>query len=337
MKKILLLLFISLSISAHSQNETITNKSIIEMMSIGFSDDVIIAKIKEGRGDFSTSIEALKDLKDKGVSDAIIVEIMGKKSKVGNDNKIGIFTKDNDKFIKILPSVFSGTKTNTLAAAFTYGIADATVKSSLNGATSRNVIQSSRPEFFFYFAKSENNSFATGASNWWFSSATSPNEFSLVRLNSKKNKRELNTGKANVYAGSSIGVGEDQTIKFEITQIDDFAFIVKPSGRLEAGEYCFFYQGMIPQGGYSNQAVFDFSIPKGSGVTPKYKVDDVIWAESNNKPKSYRITSIKLEGDNVIYVGVGGSSWKEYSIPESECYASRKELSAFLNQGINKD
>lgn len=326
MKSILLLLIITLSVNAYSQSETMTNKSIIEMMGMGFSDDIIIAKIKEGKGDFSTSIEELKDLKDKGVSDAIIVEIMGKKSKTENDDKIGIFTKANGNLIKILPTVFSGTKTNTLAAAFTYGIADATIKSSLAGATSRNIIQSSKPDFFFYFAKAQNNSFSIGASNWLFSSATSPNEFSLVKLNSKKNKRELNIGKVNIYAGNNIGVSEEQTIKFSITQIDDFVFGVKPSGQLEAGEYCFFYQGVIPQGGYSNQAVFDFSIPEECGVVSKYRVDDTVWTINNDKPKSYKITDVKFEEDGVHYVGVGGSSWKEYDIPESKCYASKKEL-----------
>lgn len=334
MKKILLLLFIALSIKTNAQNETITNKSITEMIEIGFSDDIIIAKIKEGKGDFNTNIEALKDLKDKGVSDAIIVAIMGEKTKTESRKAdiAGIFIDKNGELIKILPTVFSGTKTSTLAAAFTYGIADATIKSTLNGATSRNVIQNSKPEFLFYFTQKGDNNFATGATNWWFNSATSPNEFALVKLAVKKNKRELQTGKANVYAGSSMGVSEEQSIKFVITQIDEYSFRVNPESPLEPGEYCFFYQGVIPQGGFTNQSVFDFSIPKEYGIVPKYEMHAWVWISRNGKPYYYEVKDIKIEPDGVYYLGVT-SGGKVLKHSETECFPSKKEL---LNSTMSK-
>lgn len=266
MKKLLIALACLFILSARifAQEEVLTNKSVLDMMELGFSEDIILTKIETSEANFDTSIEALKDLKAKGVSDAVIKSIMSNEhkdkesEKEKKENKTGIYTRVNGEFVKILPTVFSGTKTNTLASAFTYGIANAKIKSTLNGATSRNVIPYNKPEFFFYFKKSSNDAFA--ATNWWFLSATSPNEFVLTKLVSKRNKRELQTGKVNIYAGSNMGIDEESAIKFNIIPINDFSFKVETEEPLAPGEYCFFYQGVIPQGGFTNQSVFDFSI-----------------------------------------------------------------------------
>ena len=328
MRKITIILLLLCSLVANAQNE-LTNKSILDMIALGFSDDIIVAKIKTSTGNFDTSIEALKELKEKGVSDTIMVAIMNGKTQSTNINEVrtGIYIKADDKMIRILPTVFSGTKTNTLASAFTYGIADASIKSTLNGATSKNKILSAKPEFYFYFAKSHDNSFSVGASNWWFASATSPNEFSLVKLLSKRNKRELKTGKVNIYAGSEMGVDESQAIKFNITQIDDYSYKVTPESSLEPGEYCFFYQGIIPQGGFTNQSVFDFSIPAGYGVTPRYQVGDVVWVLKKGKPYYIEIGKAEVKEDGIYYTGANYFD-RNYTYEESECYSSKKELNA---------
>lgn len=267
MKKTLLLFLIAfISITVSAQNEKLTNQSILDMIELGFSEDVILTKIKTSEVDFDTSIDALKELKSKGVGDAIIVSIMNgdKKQEEANgditENRTGIYINNNGQYTKILPTVFSGTKTNTLGSAFSYGIASAKIKSVMNNAVSTNVVTTDTPEFWFYFTPKDNDSFNVGASNWWFASATSPNEFALVKLNKKKNKRELVTGKVNVYSGSSIGVDEKYTIPFNIEIINDYVYKVVPKEAIEPGEYCFFYQGTIPQGGFTNQSVFDFSI-----------------------------------------------------------------------------
>lgn len=161
--------------------------------------------------------------------------------------------------VRILPSVFSGTKTNTLGAAFSYGIASSKIKSTMNRPSSVNVVKNTKPVFIFYFARNNNN-FAIGASNWWFATASSPNEFVLVKLVQKKKTREMVTGKVNLYSGVNIGVDQKYIVDFDIETIDDFTYKVYPKIDFEPGEYCFYYQGTIPQGGYTNQSVFDFSI-----------------------------------------------------------------------------
>ena len=268
---ILILYIIVCAGTLFAQSEILTNKSVLDMIELGFSEDVILTKIKTTQTDFDTSIDALKLLKEKSVSDNIIVAMMNgnQMNTSGNTDvevaeeentidRIGIYINQNGELLKIYPSVFSGTKTNTLGAAFSYGLANSTIKATLNNSYSNNLITSSRPEFIFFFPKYSDEAANTRA-NWWFFSASSPNEFVLAKLDVKGSKRELRTGTVNLYSGTNIGVDEDYVLAFDVYNIDEYTFKVIPSEPLPEGEYCFFYQGIIPNGG-SNQSVFDFSI-----------------------------------------------------------------------------
>jgi hypothetical protein len=51
----------------------LTNRDIVELVSLGFSDGVILDKIQSTQAvDFDTSIQELKNLKQANVSDAVI-------------------------------------------------------------------------------------------------------------------------------------------------------------------------------------------------------------------------------------------------------------------------
>ena len=77
MKKLILLLFIPfLSFS----QEILNNQSVIDMIQLGFEDQVIIDKIESTNSDFDTSIETLKLLKESGAS-PVILSAMIKASK----------------------------------------------------------------------------------------------------------------------------------------------------------------------------------------------------------------------------------------------------------------
>lgn len=266
MKTIYLLLLLILPIfSTQAQEAVLTNQSIIEMLDLGFEEEVIITKIQTSQTDFNTDISQLKALKDKGASSKVISAMM----KQDNENPVeqktysGIYFVNEGQKVKVLPSVFSASKTNTLASGLTYGIASAKVKSLINNYSSRNVINNEQPAFYFHFSPSDVNALNSPAGlDWWFRTATSPNEFVLVKLksNERKNNRELETGSINAYVGSKYGIDSKKTIPFTIEQVNDTEFIVSPDSPLEPGEYCFFYQGAVPQGGVNNQSVFDFSI-----------------------------------------------------------------------------
>lgn len=68
MKKIFLLMsLIILSTSLiKAQQEIVTNQSVIDMISMGFTEDIIITKINTSQCEFNTSIEELKSLRERG-------------------------------------------------------------------------------------------------------------------------------------------------------------------------------------------------------------------------------------------------------------------------------
>lgn len=328
MKKLLLgIILIFFPLIASAQDEVLTNQSITDMLELGFSNDVIVTKINTSKNNFDTSIQALKELKEKGVSNDIIVAMMQKNNdtekQIKKTPRSGIYFKVGSELKKIYPTAFSGTKTSTLGTALTYGIADAKIKSTMNGKHSNNIINTNIPSFYFYFDDKEQNSFAV--SNWWFTVASSPNEFLLSKLTIKKNRRELETGKVNIYAGNSIGVDEDKTIGFEIETMNDYEFKVTPSVPLLPGEYCFFYRGTIPQGGYNNQAVFDFSISESCKIETKYKNGDYVWILKDSKPRNYQIISTEIRRDGVYYILQQRNSWEPLEYKESDCYSSKEE------------
>lgn len=337
MKRIFLFIVLfSAFVRLAAQNEVLSNNSVLDMIELGFTEDVVITKINTSECNFDTSIDALKLLKDKGVSGDIIVAMLQSKKQDKDDyntrknNRSGIYFKTGNEYKKIFPTVFSGTKTSTLGAAFTYGIADAKIKSTMNNAHSNNIVNTNLPEFFFYFDNKEQTSFAAGASNWWFTVASSPNEFVLTRLKSKKGRRELEIGKVNLYAGNSIGVDEENTVRFDIEVINEWEFKVVPQAPLFPGEYCFFYQGAV-QGGFNNQSVFDFSVPANCKIEHIYKVGELVWVLREGKPKELEVISIFAKKDGIYYILRNRNSWKEEEYREIDCFSSKEEIIKLMN------
>ena len=186
-----------------------------------------------------------------------------------------------------------------------------------------------------YFDEHQSSELSLKATNWWFSTASSPNDFVLVKLESKKMKRELEIGKVNLYTGNSIGVDDKSIIKFDIEPLSETEFKVSPVWLLEPGEYCFYYQGIVPVGGFSNQAVFDFSIPnKGNLNIVRNHSDDLerlkgkfVWVLKNGKPKQYVIVEVKYKEDGCYYgLAYNEDSRSNFFVKDSECYKSKKEL-----------
>lgn len=268
MKKIIILLTICFFalIEAKAQ-ETITNESVIQMKELGFDDSMIINKINSSNVKFDSSIGELSKLKKAGISSTVISLIMDK-SKHNTKSRTGIYytTATGDEKI-IQPSVFSGSNSNAAAQKLVSGLINSKEKAQLPGIHSNNVLKNSSPEFTFLFdpsvAEVDNMQNLQGGQagifNWWFRTASSPNEFVLVKLTvqEKKNLREVITGK-NSWITSSSGIDPKYALNFKIEEIESNKFKVIPDS-LEPGEYCFIYQGQVPQG-RENQSVFDFSI-----------------------------------------------------------------------------
>lgn len=266
LRNILLIFCLSLASLGLAQ-ETITNESVIQMVELGFDDFMIIDKINNSDVKFDASISALGKMKDSGVSSEVLSLIMAK-SRQNTKSKTGIYyTNSNGDQEIVQPSVFSGSNSNAAAQKLVSGLINSKEKAQLPGIQSNNVLSTSTPEFTFIFDPSvtdvdnmqNNQGGDTGIFNWWFRMASNPNEFVLVKLTVKerKNLREIITGK-NSWITSSSGIDPKYALNFNIETIEGNKFKVTPDA-LEPGEYCFIYQGAVPQG-RDNQSVFDFSI-----------------------------------------------------------------------------
>ncbi|MEZ4842523.1 MAG: hypothetical protein R2821_13700 [Flavobacteriaceae bacterium] len=266
MKKFIAVLILLCSLSVVAQ-ETITNESVIQMKELGFDDNMIIDKINTSNVKFDASISELSKLKKAGIS-ADVISLIMEKSKHNTKSRTGIYYTDVDGEQKLIqPSVFSGTNSNAAAQKLVSGLINAKKKAQLPGIRSNNVLGTSSPEFTFIFDPSAsevdnmqtNQGNQAGIFNWWFRTASSPNEFVLVKLTvkDKKNLREVITGKDS-WISSSSGIDPKYALPFKIDVIEGNKFKVTPDA-LEPGEYCFIYQGQVPQG-RENQSVFDFSI-----------------------------------------------------------------------------
>lgn len=345
--KILLIItsFFIISIHTFAQTEVLTNQSILDMIELGFSSEVILAKIESSDSNFDTTIESIKQLKGMGVSDSIIVAIINKAktdiesydntNRAPKEDKIGLYVDDGQELRRIFPTVFSGSKTNTLGSALSYGLASASISSVLNNPTSTNIVNTCIPEFIFFFGRPTSQQNFNNGNNWWFFTATSPNEFVLVKLDKKRKSREIRTGSVNIYAGTNIGVDENSVIPFEIVPIDDYTFKVNSTDPLKPGEYCFFYRGAIPQGGYNNQAVFDFSI-QAQEIPSKFNVGNTVWILYKGKPKRCDVSEIERKRDDIYYTLFPHFSSKIVTYPESKCFSSKQELIDSLGEELTE-
>lgn len=266
LKFLLPILFLFIANDIVSQ-ETMTNESVVEMVNLGFDDFMIIDKINTSDVKFDASIAALGKLKKAGVSSEVMSMIMSK-SRQNTKSKTGIYYADSEGENKLVqPSVFSGSNSNAVAQKLVSGFINAKKKAQLPKIQSNNVINTTQPEFTFIFDPTvtdvdnmqNNQGNQAGILNWWFRMASNPNEFVLVKLTvkEKKNLREVITGKSSFLTSTS-GIDPKYALNFSIEEIEGNKFKVTPDA-LEPGEYCFIYQGQVPQG-RQNQSVFDFSI-----------------------------------------------------------------------------
>ncbi len=255
------------------QPEVLTNETIIDMYTKGLPASIINARLKTAQNTFDISTEGLVKLSGSKIPEDVInamVEAAGDPTrhfvKIDPNNPMdmhesGIYymkkTGESQEIVPLEPTVYSQSKSGgSLASALSYGIAKVKVGVTLDGPTSRLQLADQKPEFYFYFDITKNSLSQT--SNWWFATATSPNEFILVDFTVKKKNRDVETGSANIM-GSSSGVADKNKIAFKFDKIAPGIYKVyfeKPI----SGEFCFMYAGAVPTGYTAVNKVYDFGV-----------------------------------------------------------------------------
>lgn len=287
------------------QVKDLTNDEVIQMVQGGLGESVVIAAIRNAKATaFDVAPMTLLMLKKSGVSDAIVSVMIDPKAATAATSpgvagsplmmmpnadtraridsptaspeiprESGIYwDRGRDgahDLVGLEPTVFSAGKTGGfLTSALTYGIKKIQIKAVTRGSSAVLHIDEPSPTFYFYF---ENKTTGLGGGGFagWLSGATSPNEFVLARMISKKNERQLIVGEANFLGGSS-GTRSKDTEDIKIDRLSGGIYRVRPLHPLELGEYCFFYAGGISAlatpgqpGGASGGRLFDFGIYEG--------------------------------------------------------------------------
>ncbi|MGB2662577.1 MAG: hypothetical protein WAK48_01150 [Candidatus Acidiferrum sp.] len=257
-------------------NKRLTNQSIIDMASMGLSDDVIIAKIRSASGTdelkFDTSIDGLKALKAGNVSDAVIKvminpapppgPVIAAASAISLDPnlpppEVGVYWKNGAAFILIQGQAIAQAKAGGRAASyFTYGIRGQHWDATLNGATSNNVVKDRRPLFYFYVPE-----------------GTDATDYLLIKLEKKSDRREFQVGSFGGIGGGKSGVKKEKEVSFKSEHVGIRIYKITVESELKPGEYAFFMgtgtqanmsAGRVSSssGGSAAGRVYDFSIPE---------------------------------------------------------------------------
>lgn len=120
MRKLYLLFLIIITTNLSYSQEVLTNQSIIDLIELGFDEQVIIDKIESSETNFDTTIDALKILKEKGVLGKVLSSMI-KKSKKVKDTVTEKSLNPNESTSNI------GDELNNLEYSFSIGIDKYTV------------------------------------------------------------------------------------------------------------------------------------------------------------------------------------------------------------------
>ena len=272
--------------------ETLDNAKLVQLIGLGLGDEAVIAKIKATEGNYDISTDALIALKQAGASSPVIAAMIDSASRRSASQSAALSVDSPDPKVPhasgiymlanwlpeprmVAINVTTSTQTKSggfLGYALTGGLASMSFKTVVPGASARTVSDDARPTFYFYFDQSR----AGGNSAVWTAgSVTSPSEFSLVRFEVKKDRREAKIGKFSI-GGAKAGVMDKDRIPFTSTEISPGVFEVRPDQPLTGGEYGFLVQTSTGGGpgiagmGAMAAKIFDFSIPVPP-VPPKKK------------------------------------------------------------------
>lgn len=283
MKTILSLLFIVIScnVLATVNSDTLKNATIIKMTNSKLGDNLILSKIKSSPIDFDISTDALIALKKANVTDVVIAYIVEKQTELDelkeinlkNNSSTGSYTfqksgiyfgAEGSKFTKLDPTLIN--------SAYTFGFYSPKYTYSIDGKSANYNINKNN-EIYFNFTPSRKDLNSTNNSGSVSGDymdaimnqvaggnvAISPNEFKLIKLRTKRNKREY-YAKANM-AGQPSSLKGRCVVNFKYEQVSEYTYKVILPADLLPGQYCFVYMSKNIMDFFGSQTkAFDFNI-----------------------------------------------------------------------------
>jgi hypothetical protein len=251
--------------------EPMNNSSVLSLEKAGLGEDLIIAKINIEPCGYDVSTSSIMSLRSAGLSDKVIAAMV---IRCASSNQLqGVATNDSSSDprarhspgIYVLESWLTPNTLQPIRASRSAGIKTSgngsiifplVAKLVIPGLVSRMPVLSASPVFYFYFNPSDQKVSGFGSES--SEGTQSPDEFSLVKMKSKKDTRELEMGRASAYGGSVVsfrkGLSLKSAIKFDVQEVESGIFKVSPVDPLEVGEYAFVFTGG------EGSRIYDFSV-----------------------------------------------------------------------------
>lgn len=243
--RLILFLLAVICLSGLVQGETVTNERIIQLVESKLSDDLIIALINSSECAFKTDIDSVLALKQKGVSDAVLKAMVDKNSgKVAPPSvaegpvlernsatsakdpalpsEVGVFMLKDSELIEMEPEIVNWRTGGFLKKVATAGLTKGHVNGVVRGSNAKISLRGDE-DILIYTME-----------------GTSANEYQLLRLDAKDDRREFRAMTGGVIHAS--GGADKNAVYYEPKKIASRIYKFKLP-ELAPGEY-----GLLPPG-----------------------------------------------------------------------------------------
>jgi len=262
---LVLAILLSASVTLLAQ-DTLDNAAVIGLKQAGLGDTVILNKIKASKCNFDISTDALKKLKEGGLSDDVInamiaapaplavapstttATVVSSDPNVPHEPGIWLYQElgGERRMLKLKPQPGGTTRGwNTKSRLVLYGTAA--------------VLQlAGNFSFYYYEEPKQGGAFAP--------TPMTADDFTLARMEVKreKNTRRLAVGKEGFFGGKSSGLDPSAYVPVKVEKVVDGVFRIEPVQTLKHGEYCFIGRGDVSREAlkYGDVELYDFGVVK---------------------------------------------------------------------------
>lgn len=255
MKYLLALLALCTAMFVHAA-DPLTNDSVIEMVKLGLSEDVVKAKISAGPTFFDTSNRELARLQKAGVSSTIVAAMIGAGA-----------ASTPKPAAAALPAAFGGAAIGS-ESQFYYGAPESLTRIKATRVASEFSNRKAwipfgglrGPEVFLFIDGQTSGNALPSGEGAQFRTAIDPLNLRLVKLglHNKRHDRFI------VFQGSY----SDREIQFGTSQDANGMYVLEVPQHLERGEYAFLYNPNSSAGGFwallgqqaGTAVAFDFAV-----------------------------------------------------------------------------
>jgi hypothetical protein len=224
----------------------LTVDDVIKLSKAGFSDDVIIEKLKKNGQAFDLSTDQMLQLKSAGVSDKVVQVMLdpakadaptapvapaGAAAKAGSDpslpDEMGIYYRKqpDTKWGDLTPEVVNWKTGGIMKSFASGGLVKGDVNGHLNGKNSNTVVATGT-QFMVVAAE-----------------GVAITEYQLLKLHENSDNREFRSRTGGVFHAS--GGGARDELQFESTKVSPRHYLIVLPASLKIGEYGFLPPGAV--------------------------------------------------------------------------------------------